>query len=117
MTSDTTRVSEPPIDYRFSLANERTYLAWIRTSFALLAGGIAAAKALNWHHEIWRWVIAVPPIVASLLLALHALHQQRAYADAMERGAALPTSRWPRALAIGIAIYALVALLAAVLDS
>lgn len=28
-------------DYRFSLANERTYLAWIRTSLALLAGAIA----------------------------------------------------------------------------
>ncbi|WEM41195.1 DUF202 domain-containing protein [Photobacterium sp. DA100] len=27
-------------DYRFSLANERTYLAWIRTALALLAGAI-----------------------------------------------------------------------------
>lgn len=30
--------SEP--DYRFTLANERTFLAWIRTALALLAGGI-----------------------------------------------------------------------------
>lgn len=28
-------------DPRFTLANERTFLAWIRTSMALLAGGIA----------------------------------------------------------------------------
>ncbi|MDG3085356.1 DUF202 domain-containing protein [Vibrio hannami] len=28
-------------DYRFSLANERTYLAWMRTAIALLAGAIA----------------------------------------------------------------------------
>ena len=28
-------------DPRFSLANERTYLAWIRTALALIAGGIA----------------------------------------------------------------------------
>ena len=28
-------------DPRFSLANERTFLAWIRTSLALIAGGIA----------------------------------------------------------------------------
>ena len=27
-------------DYRFSLANERTFLAWIRTALALLAGGV-----------------------------------------------------------------------------
>ena len=31
--------SEP--DIRFSLANERTFLAWIRTSLAFLAAGIA----------------------------------------------------------------------------
>lgn len=28
-------------DPRFSLANERTFLAWIRTAMALIAGGIA----------------------------------------------------------------------------
>ncbi len=28
-------------DPRFTLANERTFLAWIRTSLAMLAGGIA----------------------------------------------------------------------------
>ena len=31
-------------DYRFTLANERTFLAWIRTSLALLAGGVAVIK-------------------------------------------------------------------------
>ncbi|ALJ21312.1 YidH family protein [Microbacterium sp. No. 7] len=33
------RGDEP--DVRFSLANERTYLAWIRTALALFAGGVA----------------------------------------------------------------------------
>lgn len=28
-------------DYRFSFANERTYLAWVRTALALLAAGVA----------------------------------------------------------------------------
>ena len=33
------RLGEAP-DYRFSLANERTFLAWIRTALGFLAGGI-----------------------------------------------------------------------------
>ena len=28
-------------DYRFSLANERTFLAWIRTSLGMIGGGVA----------------------------------------------------------------------------
>ena len=28
-------------DYRFSLANERTFLAWLRTGLALVAAGVA----------------------------------------------------------------------------
>ncbi len=34
------RFEGSPPDYRFSLANERTYLAWIRTALALLAGAV-----------------------------------------------------------------------------
>lgn len=33
-------------DYRFTLANERTFLAWIRTALALIAGGVAVAQLL-----------------------------------------------------------------------
>lgn len=31
-------------DYRFSLANERTFLAWLRTGLALLAGAVALVQ-------------------------------------------------------------------------
>lgn len=49
------RVGKEP-DPRFTLANERTFLAWIRTSLAFLAAGVAL-EAINL------------PIVASLRLA------------------------------------------------
>ena len=31
-------------DYRFTLANERTLLAWLRTALALVAGGVAMTQ-------------------------------------------------------------------------
>lgn len=31
-------------DYRFSLANERTFLAWVRTSLALVAAAVAVVQ-------------------------------------------------------------------------
>ncbi|EDX36625.1 MULTISPECIES: YidH family protein [Shigella] len=37
------RLGEAP-DYRFSLANERTFLAWIRTALGFLAAGGAPIK-------------------------------------------------------------------------
>jgi putative membrane protein len=43
-------------DYRFTLANERTFLAWIRTALALLAGGVLlhqrAARGAAHRHMI-----------------------------------------------------------------
>jgi putative membrane protein len=105
------------IDYRFSLANERTYLAWIRTALALVAGGVAAAKALNFNHELSRWIVAAPPIIAGALLALDARARGRRYEDAMRARLPLPdAAHGVRLLGAGLAIYAIVALFVAALD-
>lgn len=59
-------------DARFSLANERTFLAWIRTSLALLAGGVAL-EALQLDIEPWlRLVAAVLLILAGIATSVQA---------------------------------------------
>ena len=46
-------------DPRYTLANERTFLAWVRTSLAMLAGGVAL-HALGLPESEWlRSVLAV----------------------------------------------------------
>ena len=40
MKSPTWRTLGSEPDYRYSLANERTFLAWIRSALALLAAGL-----------------------------------------------------------------------------
>jgi putative membrane protein len=39
----TVRAGSDP-DYRFTLANEPTFLAWFRTALALIAGGVAVVQ-------------------------------------------------------------------------
>ncbi|GAA2072312.1 hypothetical protein GCM10009821_07990 [Aeromicrobium halocynthiae] len=53
-------------DPRFSLANERTFLAWVRTSLALLAGAAAV-------HVVDLGVRDVVAATLSVLLAVAAL--------------------------------------------
>ena len=60
--------SEP--DPRFTLANERTFLAWIRTSLALLAGGIAIeAFTADLFLEPVRKGLAVLLLVLGMMLS------------------------------------------------
>src|SRR4029078_4988476 len=47
---DVDELGEEP-DVRFTLANERTYLAWIRTSLALIRGGLGASRLLYFHTD------------------------------------------------------------------
>lgn len=44
MSAAGAREEEHEPDYRFTLANERTFLAWLRTSLSLLAAGVAVAQ-------------------------------------------------------------------------
>lgn len=63
------RQGEEP-DARFSLANERTFLAWVRTSLALVAAGIALEALALPIHEQLRFAAALVFIGLGLLAAV-----------------------------------------------
>jgi putative membrane protein len=59
-------------DPRFSLANERTFLAWIRTSLAIIAGAVAL-HSLKVPETAWvRNVLVVVLLALASLIALTA---------------------------------------------
>ncbi len=78
-------------DPRFTLANERTFLAWMRTSLAFLAAGVALeafdVASLNPHLQSW---IAVVMLVVGILIAAGAALRWVNVERAMRRGKALP---------------------------
>ena len=80
-------------DYRFTLANERTFLAWVRTSLALLAGGVAVREFVEpFEVEGGRQGLAVVAILASGVSVVLAYRRWAAAQDAMRRGDPLPPS-------------------------
>lgn len=93
-------------DYRFTLANERTFLAWIRTALALSAGGLAALALLDDvdGHEL----LGVALLTISFLTAATSYRRWALNERAMRLGVALPPSRLPLAMTIGVALIALV---------
>lgn len=77
-------------DYRFSLANERTYLAWIRTSLALLAGAIALDQLTpDLANPLVRVLISSFLCLCAGLLAVFAYRRWADNEKAMRNGAQL----------------------------
>jgi putative membrane protein len=101
-------------DARFTFANERTFLAWIRTALALVAAGLAIVQLLPPFHGI-RWgrhAIGIPLILLGAVIAVFSYIEWDANQRALRRGDPPRHSRLPRLLAV---IVGLVALAAAVL--
>ncbi|MCX4694218.1 YidH family protein [Streptomyces sp. NBC_01408] len=102
-------------DYRFSLANERTFLAWIRTALALVGGGFAVDQFL----PDLRWGVRVAMAFALLAVggacALRAVNHWVRCERAMRRGEDLPLSRFPVVLSLGVALVAVAMILVVLL--
>ncbi|HEY9478261.1 MAG TPA: DUF202 domain-containing protein [Microbacteriaceae bacterium] len=102
------RAGEDP-DYRFSLANERTFLAWIRTALALLAGGVLLEQfstELGPHA-----VVVVLAVLLGLLaagLSAMAYFRWRANEMAMRNGNKLPGTLAISLVAGGLLVVAAV---------
>jgi putative membrane protein len=97
-----------PPDYRFSLANERTFLAWLRTGLALVAGGLAAVQFLpRLPIAYLREAIAVGLLLLGAAVAVRAVDHWARSERAMRLGRPLPPSRFPAVLALTVAAVGL----------
>lgn len=63
-------------DYRFSLANERTFLAWIRTALALLAGAVGIQQFTS-HTDSYLASYLLPSMLTLGAIALGSMAWRR----------------------------------------
>ena len=100
-------MSEP--DYRYTLANERTYLAWVRTGLALIAGGVAIRIFLSEVGQSgWLGAAAVGFTALGGVLMVTSYRHWQHVQGAISRGDPLPTQRGPLILTTGMVLLAVV---------
>lgn len=105
-------------DPRFTLANERTFLAWIRTSLAFLAGGIALeAFTAQAFTSPLRTVLAVLVIGIGLLIAAGAGFRWIRVERSMRTGNPLPIPAIVPLLGFGAVAAAIAAVLMVLLTT
>jgi len=101
-------------DYRFTLANERTFLAWIRTALGLVAAGVAVRRLIpRFAVPGARTALALGCIALAIVLAGASYPRWRQVQLAITRGEPIPRS-WVMPLVAGgvVVIAALAAVFA-----
>jgi putative membrane protein len=99
-------------DPRFTFANERTFLAWIRTGLGFLAAGvaIAAVAGLNERLSLEVRVASLLLVLCGLACALGAWVRWLRSERAMREGRALPASPLLLVLVGVVVVVALIAM-------
>lgn len=91
-------------DERFTLANERTFLAWMRTALGLLAAGIAVTYVVpDFSTVTVRALLGLALVGLSCLTAVEGLRRWRRVDRALAGGSSMPS---PRSLTVYAAVLA-----------
>lgn len=103
-------------DYRFTLANERTFLAYIRTALALDAAGLAVAQFVrgSGREGLSVGLGALLTLLGALVAVISYL-RWAANRRAMRSGEPLPSVRAPLALTVGLGLASVAAFVLVVL--
>ena len=89
-------MSEP--DYRFTLANERTFLAWVRTSLGLVAAALFVLHLIE--RDVGSVLLAFLLLLSAGGAMVGGFLRYRAVEQAMRAGDALPAARMTAAMAV-----------------
>lgn len=105
-------------DPRFSLANERTALAWMRTALALVAGGVALISVASLAEmPSWAPLVGAASCLGGAALAVRALRSWARVERALRLKQPLPAPRSLAMLATGVVLLASLSLVLGVIEA
>ncbi|WP_314139472.1 YidH family protein [Buttiauxella noackiae] len=100
------QVGEAP-DYRFSLANERTFLAWIRTALGFLAAGVGLDQlAPDLATPLVREIVALLLCLFAGIVAIYGYLRWMRNEKAMRLKQDLPYTRSLKVISLVMVIVA-----------
>ncbi len=95
-------------DYRFTLANERTFLAWLRTALALVAGAVALTGLVpDLGPALLRNTLIAMLLVLAFVVTAGAYLRWESTERALREGRPLSTGALPRLLVGGLLVVVL----------
>lgn len=103
-------------DGRFSLTNERTFLALIRTSLALLAGGVALETLSLGLHPAFRLMASLLLVIVGIMTPLQAWIGWMRTERALRLETPLPSANLALPLGIAVIVAGVLVLLGLILS-
>ena len=105
--------STPPghADYRFLLANERTFLAYVRTALALEVAGFGILQFLTHSQDVVREGFGISMVAAGSFVGLIGYRRFRSNETTIRAGGDMRTAQSPVVLALAVGALPLVAAL------
>lgn len=104
-------------DARFSFANERTFLAWIRTALGLVTAGLAITQLFpTFDFPGGRRLVGLPLIALGVVIAIFSFSMWQQNERAMRQQRPLPKSQLPRIVAVVVSVVAVIGLILAIFD-
>lgn len=97
-------------DPRFTLANERTFLAWIRTVLAFVAAGVAIGALIDGTDGKIVVIVSSTLIAMALVVSIFSYQRWMASERALRLNRPLPQLELGSILGFGLSVVALLAL-------
>jgi putative membrane protein len=100
-----------PIDYRFLLANERTFLAYVRTALALQIAGLGVLQFLTKSNDGVRVVLGLALVLVGSYAGLAGYLRCRNNERSIRSGGDIPAANSNSVIAIAVVVAPLAAAL------